>query len=200
MPVNGLLVVSTGSTGDQLQPESVIFRKQNGQIETLHTPARAVASVTVSRAPNQQYSIPIGNQMYSMPVVAGDSGVIEVRYTGGRWATSRRGIIASTLSGVSSLQSVKTFAVDNTSAINGSINVSSDAIVVSSLTSDGFTTLNVTGSSHVFDAQPMQDIQLFHSTRLASGHAVLTSGSHSIGYMNSAGNFYNAVLILAAFR
>ncbi len=196
VPVDGFLVVSTGSTGQRVEPESVIFRKQGGQIETLSTPEYTVASVTQPASASQQWSRAVGNQLYYLPVQANDAGTIEVTYAGGQWATVRRGIVASTVSGVSALENVRTFAVGDTSSITGTLDVGDDAIVMTSLMSDGPTTLGVTGPGHVFDATPMQQ---FQSTRLAAGHALPGAGSHTLGYVNTERDFQGAVLILAAF-
>ena len=156
---------------------------------------------------HEEYWMQVHAAVYTLPVSAGQSGVVTARYPG--WA--RIALVVATITGATSVDS--TFVSEGQPTnMNRServarhmITTGGPALLLSTFTSNGPGPSDLTGEGHLLDAFPTvplvnPDGSGFHSSRFYGGHAAVGAGDHALGYENSEpGGWFDYILVLTAF-
>lgn len=189
-PEDGLLVVRIGAKGSV--SNSVRF---DGQ-DMIH-----LSSLEVS------YWTTVSVEMYYLPVVAGESGAIEVDY--GFAGTDQKAIIAATLVGADTVESVQTFTDGETfsdgrtgpNRAEYSFSTTDESVILTVLTDHGRGIPAEIGVGHLLDAHPTVPEADFHETKVLGGHVMApVPGTYTLGYQNTDPMGYmDYVMIVAAF-
>ena len=189
-PANGLLLVRIGARGSVSQ--SVTFAGR----QMMH-----VSSMEVT------YFSTLSSEMFYLPVLAGESGAIEIDY--GFSGTDEKGMIAATLTGVTRLASVQTYTDGEVTQANrvgpnlaqAAFTTPTTGVVMSGVTILGAGIPTIVGAGHALDGYPTVPEADYHQSKVLAGHVLAPSaGIHTIGYQNTRPTGYmDYVMIIAAF-
>jgi len=175
VPVDGLLVVRVGARGSTSQ--TVRFAGE----QMIHA-----ASMEVT------YFTTLSVEMFYLPVVAGESGAIDVVW--GHSGTDQRGLVAATLEDATDLEFARVFTdglvqQDGRTGPNlAQVDVAStrESVLLSAFTVLGSGIPEIVGARHALDGYPTVPESAFHDMKLQAGHMIATgAGNQRLGYRNT---------------
>jgi len=182
-PEDGILLVRTGVKGRN--PTSATFAGIPLEtVEALYLPYEFETSVA----------------MYTLPVLAGDSGDVVLSYASS--GTDHRGMTVATMEGVEGLEAVSTEFAEGPNLAATTIDTGqTGSLVVSAFATHSRGIPEEWGAGHVLDGYPTQPEVVYHQMKFLAGSIEAGApGPYTLGFQNTRPDGYQDFgLIVASF-